>query len=221
MLVLLLIGLLVPANIWLGAKVVKRLSGTSPSVLPRSPSYEARVAMLTGLAEMQDVEIVFAGDSLTYHCPLAELLPFMDVQNSGVLSDTATGLARRWESTVAAFHPETVFVLIGINDILAGLDTDIAEVIGPLLKSMPPETVYVQSILPVAAPHAGLNGRIRSANEALKKMAEESGQHFLDIHAALADSSGVLRREYTYDGLHLTLAGYLAWKAAIRNILAR
>lgn len=213
-LILLLIAVLVPANMWATGKLLKRLFPPAPAA-PSGPAYEARVDMLAELAKQVDARVVFAGDSLTFLCPLTELFPGKSVQNCGILSDTSIGLTKRWDATVARFNPNHVFILIGINDILADTKTNIASKLEPILKKMPPGTIYLQSILPVAGKPAKHTPRIRTVNEELARTAKDNGQHFLDIHSALAEADGELKREYTYDGIHLTLSGYQAWKSAI------
>lgn len=212
--ILLLIAILLPANMWIGGKLLKRLYPSVPAE-PKSPAYEARANMLAELAKQLDAEVVFAGDSLTFFCPLNDFFPGKNVQNCGILSDTSTGLVKRWDATVASFNPRHVFILIGINDILSESDTDIASELEPILQKTPPGSIYLQSILPVAGKPAKLIPRIRSVNKELARTAKENGQFFLDIHSALAGPDGKLKAEYTYDGIHLTYSGYQAWKSAI------
>lgn len=46
-------------------------------------------------------------------------------------------------------------------------------------------------------------------------MAAEENVRFLDVTALLADENGNLRNDYTYDGLHPNVSGYLAVRDAI------
>ena len=41
-------------------------------------------------------------------------------------------------------------------------------------------------------------------------MAEEENVRFLDFTEILSDENGNLREDYTFDGLHPNIAGYLA-----------
>jgi lysophospholipase L1-like esterase len=64
------------------------------------------------------------------------------------------------------------------------------------------------------------NPAILEANRQLEALAREfPGTRFLDLTSKLADDSGNLRREFTEDGIHLTVEGYLALRDAVPALL--
>src|SRR5690606_2386392 len=65
-------------------------------------------------------DVAMVGDSITDHGEWTEMFPGENVVNRGISGDTTGGLLQRLD-TIAA---EQVFVLIGINDILLGIDQD-------------------------------------------------------------------------------------------------
>ncbi|MFQ7034313.1 MAG: hypothetical protein ACLRTQ_00745 [Candidatus Borkfalkia sp.] len=52
------------------------------------------------------------------------------------------------------------------------------------------------------------NGRVNAANELLAKKAAAAGMEFCNVHAELTDGTGELKKEFTLEGLHLTLPAY-------------
>ena len=52
------------------------------------------------------------------------------------------------------------------------------------------------------------NARIAEANAAVKQLAENHGQRFIDLNGPLTDAQGRLKAEYTIEGIHINHAGY-------------
>ena len=65
-----------------------------------------------------------------------------------------------------------------------------------------------------------LNASIAAVNSRLAAYADGRSVRYVDINDRLVDSRGVLREEMSEDGLHLTLAAYRVWSAALQPILA-
>ncbi len=88
-------------------------------------------------------------------------------------------------------------------------------------KGSPRTKIYLQTILPVNNDftkfpnHYNKDEHIAAVNAAMKQLAAEEGATLIDLNTAFQDEKGKLKKEFTYDGLHLTAAGYLHW----RNIL--
>jgi lysophospholipase L1-like esterase len=53
----------------------------------------------------------------------------------------------------------------------------------------------------------------------LKKLADEFGYDYLDVHSLLADDKGELKAEYTGDGLHLNAEAYEIWLAEVERVM--
>lgn len=173
---------------------------------------------------------ILAGDSLSLWFP-TELLPQDRTWlNQGISGETSAGLLKR----VKLFditQPETIFVMIGINDLIRGLDdstllNNYREIIRDLRWVHPDAQIVVQSILPHSDKHSNWEGRenllkipnqrIRNLNQELKFIAEEEGAYFLNLHSLFTDADGNLRPELSTDGLHLNQPGYLVWSSALK-----
>ncbi len=51
----------------------------------------------------------------------------------------------------------------------------------------------------------------QAVNGLLRELAEERGLGLIDVYDYFADEEGILPREYTGDGIHLTIEGYRRW----------
>ncbi|CAC5340052.1 MULTISPECIES: SGNH/GDSL hydrolase family protein [Planktothrix] len=173
---------------------------------------------------------ILAGDSLSLWFP-AELLPQDRTWlNQGISGETSAGLLKR----VKLFditQPETIFVMIGINDLIRGIDdstllNNYREIIRDLRWVHPDTQIVVQSILPHSDKNSNWEGRerllkisnqrIRHLNQELKFIAQEEGAYFLNLHSLFTDADGNLRPELSTDGLHLNQQGYLVWSSALK-----
>jgi lysophospholipase L1-like esterase len=173
---------------------------------------------------------VLAGDSLTLWFPVQLLPEERSWLNQGISGETSSGLLRRlyvFENT----RPETIFVMIGINDLVRGYDDETIldnqrQIIRELRRSHPTSQIVVQSILPHSGNKATWensdrlldipNSRIRRLNLRLKAIADFEGAFFLDLHPLFATPTGFLQPEFSTDGLHLNERGYLVWRTAIK-----
>jgi len=163
------------------------------------------------------------GDSLTERGEWWELLE-RPVANRGVAGDTVAAVRARLDD-VAALDPRIVFVLVGINDLLAGASPEAlaarhASLIAELRGRLPRARIVAESLLPIrdelVARDAELtSATVRRANELCRRGAAAAGADWLDLHARLADPEGELDPRYSSDGLHLSGAGYRAWAAAV------
>ena len=173
---------------------------------------------------------ILVGDSLSLWFP-SKLLPWdRNWLNQGISGETTAGLLKRlylFDST----RPETIFVMIGINDLLNGVDNqkilaNQRKIISQLRTVHPGSQIVVQSILP----HSGelatwegrdrllqlSNSRIRKINRSLKALADDEGAFYLNLYPLFTNAQGLLRSELSTDGLHLNDKGYQVWSTAIK-----
>ncbi|MEG4395860.1 SGNH/GDSL hydrolase family protein [Microcoleus sp. BROC3] len=173
---------------------------------------------------------VLAGDSLSMWFPTKLLPPDRIWLNQGISGETSVGLLKRLQ-LFDRTAPDTVFVMIGINDLLRGAsDEEILDnqrqIIRDLRWAHPKAQVVVQSILPHSGEQATWenrdrllaipNSRIRAINRRLKEIASSENVLYLDLHPLFADAEGNLLTELSTDGLHLNDRGYLVWRSALQ-----
>ncbi|MGA9287224.1 MAG: GDSL-type esterase/lipase family protein, partial [Anaerobacillus sp.] len=98
-------------------------------------------------------ETIFLGDSLTDYYEWGEALSDYEVLNRGIAGDTTTGVLNRIDEVVKA-KPDRIYLLIGINDLIAGqsvnkIETNYKQILDTLKTRSPHTKVYVQSLFPV------------------------------------------------------------------------
>lgn len=123
-----------------------------------------------------------------------------------------------------------VYLQLGINDIGGSLDSFISgyrSVLTQIRTAMPDAQIYIMAITPVTKSRSAEGTftmeKIRSFNSALRDLAEETQNWYLDCCEPLCDTTGYLPANYGgWDGSpHLSNDGYLAWAEVIRTHYAQ
>jgi lysophospholipase L1-like esterase len=173
---------------------------------------------------------ILAGDSISLWFP-QDLLPSDRTWlNQGISGETSAGLLKRL-NLFDQTKPQTIFVMIGINDLIKGHDNKTlldnqGKIIRDLKANHPKSQIVVQSILPHGDDQTKWEGRdrllaipsdrIQDLNQQLEAIAQQEGVYFLDLYSLFADTQGNLRPDLTTDGLHLSPAGYRIWSIALQ-----
>lgn len=176
---------------------------------------------------------VLLGDSLSLWFP-QDLLPTERAWlNQGISGETSDGLRQRL-NLIDQTRPQTILVMIGINDLIRGVDDAVLldnyrAIISHLQQAHPDTQIVIQSILPHAGTDATWEGRdrlltvpnsrIRHLNEALKVIAADQGIDYLDLYTVFADTQDNLHSNLSTDGLHLNPQGYLVWRTVLQLYL--
>ena len=184
---------------------------------------------------------VFFGDSITELCPVEDLYATytrktgVPIINRGISAETTDSMLKRIEKTVLVMKPKNLVMLMGINDIAAKVDNqqivnNIKQMI-TLTKQQSPKThIILQAVYPInKTDRESLfdkfqlrdrdNQTIDELNEMLESLAKEEKITFLNVNSYLMDKNKELKKEYTFDGLHPNMQGYLAIRDAILNVL--
>ncbi len=185
-------------------------------------------------------QILFAGSSLMEQFPIYELL--MDLQlpysiyNRGIGGYTTQELLESMDVCIYDLKPDHIYLNIGTND-LNGPDYSQDEMIARyrsivegIYEHLPGVSLNLLAYYPVnpsAAPNPQMaeifrwrtNDRIRSANAAVKKLAEEMGARFIDLNEGITDENGELKAVYTIDGMHMYGDGYVPVLKALLSYL--
>lgn len=166
-------------------------------------------------------DLVMVGDSLTDGAEWEELLGSQSVLNRGIIGDTTYGLRLRLDS-IYSTDAKKAFIMIGINDIIKSRPTneilkDYQDIVNALRsRNIKP---YIQSTLLVGEGKKIYNEKVHELNRQMSEFASGQGIDFIDLNKALS-SDGVLRKEFTEDGIHLNGNGYTEWAKVIAPILA-
>ncbi len=167
-------------------------------------------------------DAVFIGDSRTRSLQL-----YSGLDNTTFLAETGltiqTVLDRKLtpsnstQKTTVREYLEThqfrkVYLMLGINELGSGTTEsfveDYAAVLQTIRELQPDAIIYLQAILNIseAKHNEGTyinNDTILERNALLKTLADNVTVFWLDANQAICDENHFLRKEYTYDGVHL------------------
>lgn len=164
--------------------------------------------------------IVFMGNSITIgwlntHPEFFKDKPYV---NRGISGQTTPQMLVRFRADVIDVGATAVAILAGTNDIAGNTGPTTLEMIVNNIKSMTEIArangvkVILCSVLPAYdypwRPGLEPNIKIPKLNALIKAYAEENKVLYLDYFSALNNGENGINKTYSYDGVHLTLAGY-------------
>ena len=143
----------------------------------------------------RNTDIVFLGDSITARFEWQEYFSDLTVTNRGIDSDVTEGVLNRLD-TVENQHPQKIFLMIGINDIMHKLSLD-------------------TSILPVNTSTGIDNSDVSAFNAELRQLCDGLALPYIDLYSLMVTDGNNFT--YTADGVHPTGEGYAIWMDGIRE----
>ena len=188
-------------------------------------------------------KIVFLGDSITEGGgDWNKYFSAENIINRGISGDTTLGVLARLNE-IFFYKPNSVFVLIGINDIFNSdspnrenitpitVSNNIINIADSIYKKSPETQVYIQTTLPINnilfkeltgtfPSHAvPLQVQIKQINSIIKKNSSQHHYGVIDLHDIFLDNDELLSRKFTSDGVHLNEDGYRKWSNFINNYI--
>ncbi|MDF2380054.1 G-D-S-L family lipolytic protein [Nostoc ellipsosporum NOK] len=174
-------------------------------------------------------DIIFLGNSITAGADWNELLSLPQARNRGISGDITYGVLERLDE-VTSGKPAKVFVLIGINDMARNIPDSVIlsnyeKIIHRIKKESPRTRIYFNTLLPVnnsfpEKNHFNKDEHIAALNAGLRKIAAREKITLIETHDHFLDKDKKLDKQYTYDGLHLTAAGYAHWASLLKPYIA-
>ena len=178
-------------------------------------------------------DIIFIGDSIVEYYPLQELFGVAKTIVKRGIRGYQTGLLlENLDAHLYGDAVDQIVLLIGTNDI--GKDIPLNEaldnlerVIQSIARDYPLSQIKLLSILPVnegerykQTVYIRTNEKIREWNQAYEALASAYMQvDFVPVYDSLTDTEGQLKKNYTTDGLHLSVAGYQVLSEALKGVL--
>lgn len=179
-------------------------------------------------------QILFTGSSLMEQFPINELLMTEHIDriiyNRGIGGFTTADMLQNMDVQIFDTEPSKIFINIGTNDIsyagapfedvLAYMLKNYSLILEQIKTRIPDTQVYVMAYYPVNETDKASrewggdmfvnrnNRNLPAANAAVKKLAKQSGFQYIDVNAGLTDSRGMLKKEYTIEGIHMYANGY-------------
>ena len=186
--------------------------------IQNDPYYKHRKSQFEVLALNEKYKTIMLGDSITDEGQWDELLNNDTIQNRGISGDTTDGVLDRLDSINK--NIEKVFIMIGVNDIMRGKSVD--EIYANYLKIIQVFKeknikIHIQSTLYIGETRkANFNPKVEELNKRLEKYASENKITFINLNPIFAPNK-VLKKEFTFDDLHLNGSAYKLWAKEIKN----
>ena len=186
--------------------------------IQNDPYYKHKKSQFQMLSQNTKYTTVMLGDSITDEGQWDELLDNPLVQNRGISGDTTDGVLERLDSINK--NIKQVFIMIGVNDIMRGKEVD--EVYSNYLKIIKffqdrNIKVYIQSTLFIGERRAeNFNIKVENLDKRLEKYAKENNITFINLNPIFAPNK-VLKKEFTFDDLHLNGTAYKLWAQEIKK----
>ena len=194
-------------------------------------SADDSAAVYDGAAMKDDFsDACFIGDSRTLGLGLncdkakADFYASQGLNISSALTDQVIELQNGNMGTVleavAQKEYKRIFVMFGIKELGWPYPENFVEKYEELIEGIkaaqPNASIYVQSILPVAASAVNndavfTNENINAFNAYVEQAANETGVNYLDINGYFKDDSGMLPEDAAADGIHFVRAYCLKW----------
>ncbi|MCD4737039.1 MAG: sialate O-acetylesterase [Bacteroidales bacterium] len=174
---------------------------------------------------IKSADIVFLGDSLTEWFDLDTYFPGGKDLNRGISGDTTEGIIYRYDEILNA-GTDKLFLMIGINDIFQGvpeerIEDNIEKILADFFGMSARTVIYLQSILPVNEARLivdeDINTTIYRLNNKFRMLAKKYKAKYLDLHIDFLNTEGQMSRDFTYDGVHLSMDGYILWAELIKE----
>ena len=186
--------------------------------IQNDPYYKHRKSQFEQLMNNEKYETMMLGDSITDEGQWDELLNNNKVQNRGISGDTTDGVLDRLNSVNK--NIKQVFIMIGVNDIMRGKSVD--EIYANYLKIIQifkekNIKIHIQSTLYIGETRkADFNPKVEELNKRLEKYASENKITFINLNPIFAPNK-VLKKEFTFDDLHLNGSAYKLWAQEIKK----
>lgn len=169
-----------------------------------------------------DSNILFLGDSITAEFDVKKYLPDFKINNKAVSGDITTETLRLVNSSLFKSNPNFVFLCIGTNDLARERSVEfivenILEIIKKVKTYSPESIIILTSIFPTRDNQVRPNKKIIEINKKIGKTGNIYGYIFFNLHQYFTDSNGLLKTEFTNDGLHLTHFAYKEWARRLKE----
>ena len=184
------------------------------------PYYKHKKSQFEVLSMNEKFTTMMLGDSITDEGLWDELLNSDTIQNRGISGDTTDGVLERLNPM--GKNIEKVFIMIGVNDIMRGKSVD--EIYSNYLKIIQffkekKIKIHIQSTLYIGESRkADFNPKVEELNKRLEKYASENKITFINLNPIFATNK-VLKKEFTFDDLHLNGSAYKLWSQEIKLFL--
>jgi lysophospholipase L1-like esterase len=170
-------------------------------------------------SSVPDKATIFLGDSITQGLATAAVAPY--AINYGIGTQNTAELLHALPSYPSLNRADVIFLAIGINDFIRDKKSGLSDRYREIVERLPDQTPLIwSSVMPTGYGNIA-SADIAMANETIRSLcANRVNCIFVDTWHFLADENGkMIASLFLEDGLHLSLGGYAAWIAALKQAL--
>ncbi len=197
-----------------------------------SEKYQVKIKSLQEEKQNSTFEIknMLLGDSITFYYNVYKYFKDESIVKSAVSGYTTKDIIDNYNSLVESYHPQNIILLIGTNDIAKGFtEEETLENIDTIVKKVKQSkaTIMIQSVYPIDEENESYgdenrtNEKIESLNKKLKEYCEDEEITYIDVYSHLINDEGVLKSEYTSDGLHVSDKAYEVITAILKKYIVK
>lgn len=168
---------------------------------------------------INNIDVVFLGDSLLARAKWEQLIPSKKVINLGVDGSTTKDIIARMDKVVE-LQPKNVVLLVGINDLNLYMPLDeVFENYKSIVEKLDNHGFNVIIIQLLYTQMNALNTKVTVFNQFIQHYVKEhEGLSLLDLNDILSEQK-ILKECFTFDGLHLNMPAYEVMAKRIEKLL--
>lgn len=198
--------------------------------LPMNPSNPDKEVVEQDQDNPLDANYLFVGGIHTDKMDIDSfnfLYPYVKQANQDL---TVKELISSYREMIYIYNPSVIYLEVGLEDLAdevpsAEVIFDLQSLVTIIHEERPYAKIYVESLYPINSEHDDYPSKyenigsddIRMFNQELEKMASSLSIGYIDVYSAL-EENGILKDEYTEDGITLNEDGYKKlWKVISKN----
>ena len=174
---------------------------------------------------------ILFGDSITQFWQNYDAAFFetFNLLNKGISGQTTTQMRVRFENDVLNLQPKMLIILAGINDIAENngpiLLEEIMQNIILMIKKATDNTIEVILCTVLPTNYFYWNPKILPAknvielNKMIRDYANSNDKKLADYYSQMVDTSNGLQKQFSTDGVHPNLIGYLKMRSILEPYL--
>lgn len=178
--------------------------------------------------EQERGAVVLLGDSITqgWGEDFTAWFPGMKIANRGISGDTTRGVLIRLHEDVLALRPQAVVLLIGTNDLEEKAEpetiaSNMKLILDELSRGQSHPPIVLCQVFPSSPTKSRPSDKIKRVNQLYSGLVRQyPGVTLVDTWSLFANAQGDANPAEFPDLLHLNMAGYAKWAAAIRPVFA-
>ncbi len=169
---------------------------------------------------------VFLGDSATDFWRLNEYFTLQDFVGRGIAGQTTNQILTRFLADVVALRPLAVVVLAGSEDVARGIapsaTADNLVMMGDVAKAHGVQPMFA-SLLPVGGDAAKIRTpeAIKKVNTWIRDYCIRENFIYIDYFSAMADDKGMMKPEFSDDGVNPNARGYRIMSPIVLDAVER